>query len=53
MTLSIGPLCAWVCSYWKDGVEYGVTLYATDPDQIERGHPGIIVRGQLVGVLDA
>ena len=51
----------WVCSYWviEDGIlkEYGVTLPATDPEQIEEdhnkyGHCGVKVIGKYIGSIE-
>lgn len=44
----IGPLIPWACTLRRNGVPFGITLYATDPDQIERDHPGIRVDGRLI-----
>lgn len=30
----IGTAVPWVCTYWKDGRPYGITLWADDPLQI-------------------
>jgi len=46
---TIGPLIPWCCTHFIDGVAYGIVLYATNPDQIERDW-GIRVDGRLVGI---
>ena len=48
----------WVCIYRMDGLTYGITLYAKDPEQIERdffdfGEMGVVVEGELIGTFDA
>jgi len=48
----------WVCIYRIDGLTYGITLYATNPEQIERdffdfGEMGVVVEGELIGTFDA
>ena len=52
----IGPLVPWACTYLKAGQRFGITLYATDPDQIIRDHakelPGLSVEGRIVGIVD-
>lgn len=33
--MCVGPLKPWVCSYdGRDGLRYGIRMYATDPEQI-------------------
>ncbi len=50
---NLGPMIPWACTMWIDGEPFGITLYATDADQIERDFPDIRVEGRLVGWLDA
>ena len=45
---NIGPLTPWVCTLRIDGIGYGITLYATDPEQIEADHPNVTVDGRLI-----
>ncbi len=49
----IPGLVPFVCEYvGDDGRIYGITLYASDPDQIERDWPDIEVIGTLIGTVD-
>ena len=50
-------LTPWVCTYRVDGVPYGIKLYATDPEQIERDFKelfdsGVRVDGRFIGVIE-
>lgn len=51
---AIGPLVPWCCTYYVDGVPYGITLYAVPSgpdnwaDQIENDW-GIKVEGRKIG----
>ena len=50
---SIGGMVPWVCSYDGPGGErIGITLHATDPEQIVHDHSGnlpeLTVDGQLI-----
>jgi hypothetical protein len=46
-------MTAWACTRWQDGIAYAITLYASDPEQIERDWPSIRVEGRLLGWIDA
>lgn len=52
----IGGMAAWCCSYEQDGITYGITLYATDPEQLIEDNcdalPGFEVHGRLVASYD-
>lgn len=48
----IGPMQPWCCTMWIQGKPFGITLYATDPDQIERDNRGIRVDGRLIAESD-
>ena len=49
----VGPLIPWVCTFKApDGLLYGLTLYATDPEQIEEDWPFVTVEGRLIEILD-
>lgn len=49
---TLGPMKAWVCTYYKDGRPYGITLYGTNPSQVVNDNkhllPGLRIEGVLV-----
>jgi len=45
----IGPLRQYVCTYWAEGLPYGIIVYATGPDQIL---PSLTVEGELICEID-
>lgn len=49
------PVCGmwpFFCSFWHEGKHLGVTLYATDPRQIEEDFPHVTVDGPAIGYVD-
>lgn len=48
----IGPLIPWCCTMWVGDRPMGLTLYATDPEQIEQDHPEVRVDGRFVAAYD-
>ena len=53
--VKVAGMTAWVCTYKFNGTRLSVTLYATDPDQIEQDFQslGMVVEGRLLEVFDA
>ncbi|TNE46891.1 MAG: hypothetical protein EP341_09725 [Sphingomonadales bacterium] len=49
---NIGPLIPWCCTIWIEGRQFGITLYATDPEQIEQDHPCVVVDGRFIASYD-
>lgn len=53
----IPGMTPWLCEYTgQDGHKYGITLYGSDPDQIERDYCvslwGLVVVGQLIATIE-
>lgn len=53
----IAGMSPWACSYTLEGLTYGLTLYATSPEQLERdwaelGETGLYVEGKLIGTVE-
>lgn len=51
---AIGGMVPWACQYTsRDGRHMAITLYGTNPDQIEADHiaeyPDLIVLGEIIG----
>lgn len=51
---TIGGMVPWACQYTsRDGRHMAITLYGTDPEQIEADHiaeyPDLIVLGEIIG----
>ena len=43
----------WLCRIVIDGKTYGITLYATDPKQIEEDFPNVKVDGRSIGWVES